>query len=181
MGKSTKKVENANGNNKKTKKNNYRYLIGASFFLVIVIVFFFIKGISNSPDNTATTGNTAAGNDLIIAKSEIADTPKFVPYKVGNTKMEIITLKASDGTIRTVFNTCQVCYSSGRGYYKVDGDSLVCQNCGNRFKFDQLGKEKGGCNPVPILSEDLKEDTANITIPKDYLQQAEVIFENWKV
>ena len=45
--------------------------------------------------------------------------------------MEIVAVKALDGSIRTAFNTCQVCYNSGRGYYQQEGNELVCQNCGN--------------------------------------------------
>ena len=94
--------------------------------------------------------------------------------------MEVLAVKASDGTIRTAFNTCQVCYGSGRGYYKLDGDILVCQNCGNRFEPDQVEMQKGGCNPVPIFDEDKSDDGQNIVITKDYFQQAKEIFSNWK-
>lgn len=53
-------------------------------------------------------------------------------------EMEVIAVKDSGGTVRTAFNTCQVCYSSGKGYYKQKGDKLVCQNCGNAFTMDQV-------------------------------------------
>ncbi len=76
------------------------------------------------------------------------------PYSYDGLKMEIIAVKASDGTIRTALNTCQACYQSGRGYNKQVGDVFVRQNCGNRFRVDQVEKIKGGCNPVPILEGD---------------------------
>ena len=94
--------------------------------------------------------------------------------------MEIIALKAPDGTIRTAFNTCQVCYDSGRGYYVQEGDVLVCQNCGNRFSADQVELVKGGCNPVPILAENKTDNGATITIPKDFLEQNKDLFGNWR-
>jgi uncharacterized membrane protein len=75
-----------------------------------------------------------ADSDIVIAKSGVMETAKFIPASVDGTQMEVIVVKAPDGTIRTALNTCQVCYDSGRGYYKQDGDVLVCQNCGNRFK-----------------------------------------------
>jgi len=40
---------------------------------------------------------------------------------------------------------------------------------------------KGGCNPVPITDEYKKTDKDNITIPKEFMKEAQVIFENWKV
>lgn len=94
--------------------------------------------------------------------------------------MEVVALKASDGTIKTAFNTCQVCFDSGRGYYKQEGDVLVCQNCGNRFQADQVEQVKGGCNPVPIMKENKTDDGTNITISQDFLKQNKDLFANWK-
>jgi len=94
--------------------------------------------------------------------------------------MEILAVKASDGTVRTAFNTCQVCYSSGRGYYIQEGDVLVCQNCGNRFKMDEVEVARGGCNPVPIFKEMKEVTDTTITIPKELFAEAEGIFANWK-
>jgi uncharacterized membrane protein len=135
----------------------------------------FVKGSFGSKD--AITSNS--GN-LVILKSEVSGTAKFYSYNVGNTKMEVLAVKAPDGTIRTAFNTCQVCYSSGRGYYKQEGDELVCQNCGNRFKTSQVEIIKGGCNPVPILKDNKTDDGTNITILNDYLVQNKDLFNNWK-
>lgn len=125
---------------------------------------------------------SAAGNDtgLKIKKSEVTSTAKFYPYKAGNTYMEVIAVKASDGTVRTALNTCQVCFDSGRGYYTQQGDQLICNNCGNRFLIDQIEKVKLGCNPVPIMKENKKEDTKYITISKAFLEQNKALFARWK-
>jgi uncharacterized membrane protein len=164
----------------KVKKNvtamkNKNIFIAAGFIVVVIALILVIKGgFGTKETNTSSEGN------LLIPKNNISETATFYPYNVGGTKMEVLAVKASDGTIRTAFNTCQVCYSSGRGYYKLDGNTLVCQNCGNRFEPDQVEKEKGGCNPVPIFDADKTDDGQNITISKEYLQQARVIFENWR-
>jgi len=147
-----------------------------TFFIVAIILVVIIKGGSNP----TVVPIVAAGNDLIIAKSDISSVPKFVSYLAGSTKMEVIAVKTSEGKIRTAFNTCQVCYSSGRGYYKVVGETLVCQNCGNVFKFNQIGELKGGCNPVPIESADKTDNGANIVIASSFMQQQKQIFANWK-
>ena len=94
--------------------------------------------------------------------------------------MEVLAVKASDGTIRTAFNTCQICYASGRGCYKQQGDELICQNCGNRFQIDQVEKVRGGCNPVPILPENKTEDGTKIVIAQDYLASYQRFFFNWR-
>ncbi|MDR0813504.1 MAG: DUF2318 domain-containing protein [Oscillospiraceae bacterium] len=118
--------------------------------------------------------------DLVISLSDISDSVKFYPVEIDGTKLEVIAVKAPDGTVRTAFNTCQVCYDSGRGYYKQSGSVLVCQNCGNRFKMSQVEVESGGCNPVPIFGENKTVTDKTITISKEYLTEAKVIFGNWK-
>jgi len=91
----------------------------------------------------------------------------------------VMAVKASDGTIRTAFNTCQVCNGSPKAYYKQEGDVVVCQNCGNRFSMDMIEEQRGGCNPVPI--DEKTENDETITISKDFITQNKGLFtENWK-
>jgi uncharacterized membrane protein len=137
---------------------------------------------AGSGGNEAATPPPAAANgkDLVIPISGISETATFYPMEIDGTKLEVLAVKAPDGTIRTAFNTCQVCYDSGRGYYKQSGDVLVCQNCGNRFKMNQVEVVSGGCNPVPIFPDNKTVDSKNITISYDFLNKAKVIFANWK-
>lgn len=53
-------------------------------------------------------------------------TAKCYPVDVDRTRLEVVAIKASDGSIGTAFNTCQVWYDSGKGYYEQQGDLLVC-------------------------------------------------------
>jgi hypothetical protein len=129
----------------------------------------------------AFAGATILPNgDLRIPKKEVTPTVKFYPYKAGGVLMEVLALRAPDGTVRTAFNTCQVCYSSGRGYYTQKGDYLVCNNCGNRFLSSQVELVKGGCNPVPITKDLKAEDADFITIPKALMEEAKPLFLKWK-
>ncbi|KUK52124.1 MAG: hypothetical protein XD78_2191 [Desulfotomaculum sp. 46_296] len=77
-----------------------------------------------------------------IPKSEISFTVTFYLYKLDGINMEVIAVKAADGTVRMALNICQVCYDSGRGYYIQEGNYVVCQNCGNKFYIDQIRLEK---------------------------------------
>lgn len=131
-----------------------------------------LPDVENKDENT--------GKDLVIPISDISETATFYPVEIDGTTLEVIAVKAPDSSIRTAFNTCQVCYDSGRGYYKQDGNVLVCQNCGNRFKMDQVETQSGGCNPVPIFPENKTVTDESITIPYDYLKEAKEIFANWK-
>lgn len=130
---------------------------------------------------SAVEGKTNDNGDLIINISDIKDTATFYSYNKSGLDLEVLAVKAPDGTIRTAFNTCQVCYSSGRGYYVQQGNKLVCQNCGNKFAMSDVEVSKGGCNPVPIFPEDKVVTDTTITISKQSLSEAKVIFENWKV
>ncbi|MDR1579831.1 MAG: DUF2318 domain-containing protein [Synergistaceae bacterium] len=118
--------------------------------------------------------------DLYIPVKEVSEKAIFYPVVVEGTKMEVFAVKAPDGTIRTAFNTCQVCFDSGWGYYVQEGSVFVCQNCGNRFRASNIEVVKGGCNPIPILPENKIADAEGITISNGFLRQAKRIFSNWK-
>jgi uncharacterized membrane protein len=121
-----------------------------------------------------------ADRDLVISIAEVSETASFFPVDIEGSRLEVIAVRAPDGTVRTAFNTCQVCYASGRGYYKQQGNLLVCQNCGNRFRMSQVEVRSGGCNPVPIFPADKTVDEKTITIKREFLVRAKGIFANWR-
>jgi uncharacterized membrane protein len=121
-----------------------------------------------------------ADRDLVIPIAELSDNAVFYPVDIGGTRIEVLAVKAPDGTIRTAFNTCQVCYGSGRGYYQQKGAVLVCQNCGNRFRMSQVEVRSGGCNPVPIFKQNKTVTDTSITISRAFLTEAKEIFGKWK-
>lgn len=121
-----------------------------------------------------------ADQDLVIRLSELTENAIFYPVDIEGTRLEILAVRAPDGTARTAFNTCQVCYSSGQGFYKQQGTVLVCQNCGTRFRMSQVGLRSGGCNPVPIPDANKTVTGTTITIPRDFLKEAAIIFARWK-
>lgn len=124
--------------------------------------------------------NISDGEDLVIPLDKVSDTVTFYPINIDGTQMEVMAVRDRLGDIRTSFNTCQVCYSSGRGYYQQEGNDLVCQNCGNSFTTEQIGLESGGCNPIPIMEEDRTITDTSITISYDFLKNSKDIFAQWK-
>jgi hypothetical protein len=138
-------------------------------------------GGANSPDfSTNRAPATPEGNDIVIPLTEVTEEARFYPTTSNGVPMEVLAVLASDGTVRTALNTCQVCYDSGYGYYVQEDDELVCQNCGNRFAVDDVAVEQGGCNPVPI-TEDLREVSGEeIVIPAALIAQAEEFFLKWR-
>ena len=120
-----------------------------------------------------------ADRDLVIPIAEVTENAVFYPVDIEGTRLEVLAVKAPDGTIRTAFNTCQVCYASGRGFYKQQGTTLVCQNCGNRFRMSQVEVRSGGCNPVPIFKDYKTVTETSIIISRDLLKEAKVMFARW--
>jgi hypothetical protein len=138
---------------------------------------------NNAQDNSTNAGDVQeikSGENLVIPVGDITETATFYPIKVDGTTMEVLAVKAPDGTVRTAFNTCEVCYDSGRGYYKQEGNVLVCQNCGNRFRTSQVEVQSRGCNPWPIFQENKTVTDESITISYDFLSASTKVFENWK-
>lgn len=127
-------------------------------------------------EETSKTDDAA----IKILKSEVTSSAKFYPYKLDSIKMELLAVKATDGTIRTALNTCQICYRSGRGYYVQSGDYLVCQNCGNRFHVNQVEMIRGGCNPIPVMKEDKQDAGDYIIVTKAFMASSKEYFSKWK-
>jgi uncharacterized membrane protein len=115
--------------------------------LVFVAIGFFIFN---------NTGNFAKADDYVkIPVDEINENVNFYEFDSNGVKIRFLAVKSSDGSIKTAFDACDVCYKSKNGY-RQEGDYLVCNNCGRRFKIDSLGRENaspGGCWPGYLSSK----------------------------
>lgn len=120
------------------------------------------------------------GGYLGIPIADVKETASFYPVEVDGVRMEVIAVKASDGSIRTSFNTCQSCFASGNGFYKTDGKILICQNCGFRFTPDQVEVRSGGCNPFPIFASNKRIIDGEIQIPYNFLREHSEVFSAWR-
>ena len=129
------------------------------------------KDITTTVDGSAeNVTSIKKGGYLAIPIADLSQTASFYKADIDGTEIELVALKDYKGNLRTAFNACQVCYSSGKGYYVQDGNYLVCQNCGNSFTIDQVGIASGGCNPWPILDSDRTVTDDEIQISYDVLK-----------
>lgn len=153
-------------------KNKIIILVIVAIFIILTITSYILL-ISNQKNKDKTLAESSVYSTstpgIVIIKGDITSTAKIYTYKSGDTEIQVMAVKADNGSIRTALNTCQVCYSSGRGYYVQQGKYMVCQNCGNRFNINDIEKVKGGCNPVPILEKNKTDNVDTITISTDYL------------
>ncbi len=137
-------------------------------------------------DNVDATGSSVpeGGEDLIIQVGGVSETVTFYPLTVEGTDMEVLAVRASDGTIRTAFNTCKVCHGSPKAYFVQGGDMLQCQKCGKTFPIDSVSMEvdeTDNCNPIPILDGDKTVTDETITISYEVLKNNIHLFPaNWK-
>ncbi|MDR1175255.1 MAG: DUF2318 domain-containing protein [Treponema sp.] len=145
-----------------------------------VVLMLLASALAFAQNGLNTVKPVISDRDLVISIDELTENAVFYPVDIGGTRVEVLAVKAPDGTIRTAFNTCQSCYLSGRGFYKQQGTVLVCQNCGKRFRMSQVEIRSGGCNPVPIFKDDKTVSGNTITISKEYLARARDIFARWK-
>ena len=115
--------------------------------LVAAAAAFLLFG--GGPSSGFATVKAEAGGTVRIPLSEISDgQAHFYTYK-GNKSINFFVLKSSDGVIRAALDACDVCYASKKGY-RQEGDTMVCNNCGQRFPSARINEVKGGCNPAPL-------------------------------
>jgi uncharacterized membrane protein len=110
---------------------------------IIVIASLFLLLGNGLP--TTTGSIVGESNSIKISLSEVSTTAKFYDYKC----IEYFVVKAIDGSVKTAFNACDVCYKSKKGY-RQEGNDMVCNNCGNFYPISVLGTKNlkgGGCWP----------------------------------
>lgn len=119
---------------------------------------------------------TVENGEIAIDADTLTSDPIYVNYDSNGTNIQLIAVKASDGTPRLSLNTCQVCNPSPRAYFKEQDGKLVCQNCGNTFTMDSVGETSGGCNPTYI---DYKNTDGKLTVSTADLDTYADRFTSW--
>ena len=118
--------------------------------------------------------------DILINANQITEVATFHNYEFEGLTIQLIAVKASDGTVRVVFNTFQSCNPDENAYFVQEGDYIVCQTCGTRIKIDNIGSKGVVCSPFYIPDEYKNNDGSNIIISKQYVEGFKEKFENWK-
>ena len=148
------------------------------YLLILAAALLLLTGCGKQ--EAATSQAISEGDALEISTGELSTSIKIYSFTVDGLQMEVLAAKDEDGTVRTAFNTCQVCNGSRKAYFQEEGDHVVCQNCGNSFSKEDVGVLSGGCNPYPIFPEDRADTEDTVTISYDFLKSAEGLFTRWK-
>ena len=129
--------------------------------LSIGIVLLLIFGCTSMEETHIDEGACTVGDDcnlnpayLYIPLSEVSPTVKHYSYNYQGTEVKYFAVVGPDGEVKTAFDACEVCHAAGKGYSQ-DGDSVICNNCGLKFRISELGeKNKGtGCWPAHLEHE----------------------------
>ena len=97
-------------------------------------------------------------------------------YKLSDTEkkdIRYIFVKSSTGDIKSCFDACDVCFAANKGYSQ-SGTELRCNNCGKKFKIDELGTQgKGGCWPAHLPHT---SDAQNVVLNNSDLIEGSYLF-----
>lgn len=171
--------------NREMKSSKMLYIILGVIAIAIIVAIVVPEIISSGDKNQAPVNEEVLATlnedgDVVIQVADISETASFYSYDAEGTKVGLLAIKASDGTIRTAFDTCEECSGSPRAYFEQQGDLLQCKNCGNVYDVNKVGTERGGCSPIPIMADEKTETDSEIIIPAELIEENAELFKNWK-
>lgn len=107
----------------------------------------------------------AVNGAVTIPLSKVSDgKAHFYKFADGGKDIGVFVVKAPDGSVKTAFDACDVCYREKKGYFQ-EGDFMVCRNCNKRFATVRIGPHAvGGCNPSYLPHQQV---TGNVVIRED--------------
>jgi uncharacterized membrane protein len=75
--------------------------------------------------------------------------PHFYVFQAGGKDIRFFLLRDAEGGVRAALDACHNCFRAKRGY-RQEGNTVICNNCGMSFKYENIGIVTGGCNPIPL-------------------------------
>jgi high-affinity iron transporter len=121
----------------------------SSFVFIVLVTAQFIYAKSVSALSPATEIAFQNGQVTIpLAGVSDGDLHRFQANENG-TEIRFWLYRKPDGKIATVFDACEICGAVG---FTKGPNGVVCKNCAAPINSQSVGT-KGGCNPVPLTSE----------------------------
>jgi len=165
-------------------KIKFRAVMIAAVWMLMSGSFVFAMGSSEEQKAALNQRKTKIVNqDLVIQISDIKEYIEFYPVEINGLQMEVMAVKAPDGSIRTAFNACHFCYQRNNdtkalGYFmQIPGPKLVSL-CGSErvYTMDQIQVSSTACHPEPITAENKTITAQTLTITRDYFIKAKDMF-----
>jgi uncharacterized membrane protein len=158
----------------KSRTGLHLALAGVALVAVIAVALVVVMNRGDGGQAVAAAPVAAGGADVTIPVAELAGgQAKFYSYDAGGVEVKYFVMQSKDGEYRAAFDACDVCYPNKKGYSQ-QGDSMVCNNCGQQFETSKINEVKGGCNPSPIErtveGQDLVLKTSDLQAGVQYFQ-----------
>lgn len=95
----------------------------------------------------------AVGGMVSIPLSKVSDgKARYYRFSDDGKDISFFVVTAPDGSVKTAFNACDVCFKEKKGYTQ-DGAFMVCKQCNMKFGINRIGPHAvGGCNPSNLPS-----------------------------
>ena len=157
--------------------------IAAAVVAAAVIVVALMPKLLGGDRGTGTPVKAGDGENIEISVDSFSPTASLYDYDAEGVTVELMALRDTTGQVRLALNTCQVCAGSPYAYFIQDGDSFICQNCGNVFPLEVVGVDavnENGCNPVPVTGDVYTLEDGVLTVPASFLEANAYRFVNWK-
>ena len=137
--------EKGNEMNAKQGKNVFKHWLLASlavFACAGAVAAFSLPGLGRFEKAKAVNG------EVSIPLAKVNDgKARFYKLSDGGKEIAFFVVKAPNGTLKTAFDACDVCYRDKKGYFQ-DGAFMVCKQCNKKFDVNRIGEGPGGgCNP----------------------------------
>lgn len=155
----------------KRQHNNLKWIVLTAALLLLGVATAFalnIPGLSKYEKVKSINGAVSIPvADLAGGKAN------YYRFTDGGKEIRFFVVKATDGTIKTAYDACDVCYQEKKGY-EQNGDKMVCKNCNMKFATTRIGPHAvGGCNPSYLPG---KQVGTNIVITVNDLKAGERYF-----
>ena len=117
--------------------------------------------------NATLVTATAEGGSLSISMADLKK-DGFVQFSYPRATGEVPLLAyvSKAGSITTAVRLCEPCNSKS---FHIEGDELVCNTCGTRWKTEDLSGISGGCLTYPPQKLTASEQAGRLVIPEAQL------------
>ncbi len=140
---------------------------GVLFAVLALWVFYTIYGNKSSmvsdkatAAHAGTSGSTSPAvqvkqesGEVRVSLADLDDKkPHFYVFQTGGKDIRFFLLRDAEGGVRAALDACHNCFRAKRGY-RQEGNTVICNNCGMSFKYENIGIVNGGCNPISITKK----------------------------
>jgi len=143
--------------------------------LIIMIILLFFTSINLFPQEKKIMALTSKDNvNILLPISSLTNNAGFYSVKLKKNNVRFFAILDLQNKVHIAFDACDVCYEARKGY-KVINNSAICNNCGNRYSLNLIGKDNinGGCWPSYLP---FKEVNNNLVIKISDLEAKRFLF-----